>query len=366
MKYLKILLNRRSLDTLIFFVTSKCNFRCKTCFYWKSLNRPGDLELQEIDSFSRSLPHFNVLLLSGGEPFLRDDLPEIIRIFCAHNRIKVVSIPTTAYFSDRIASAVARILLLDPGLQVNVRLSLDGLQETHDAIRNFPGSFAHCIKTHEALRALAKKHPLLRIGVNTTVCMRTIDGLDRLSDFVTRQLGIDDHSMEIMRGDPSDPACGAITDTCAEAALNTMIRSLRHRAGEGGTGFKKRFRTLLSAYCYSIQRDTYCHRAHWPFNCYAGRTIAAVYPNGAVAPCELLEPVANLRDHGYDFMTIMRSAEWKNTLEAIARRGCFCTHRCFIDASVTHHLRTLLAVFSRAVVQGITPKAHKGKGHSEK
>ena len=53
------------LRTLIFFVTSRCNAKCRTCFYWQELNRQGDLSFAEIDKLTGTMPQFRELWLSG-------------------------------------------------------------------------------------------------------------------------------------------------------------------------------------------------------------------------------------------------------------------------------------------------------------
>ena len=67
---------------LIFFVTSKCNLLCRHCFYWEELNLPkNELSLDEIEKVARSLPNLLSLSLTGGEPYLRPDLPDIAAAF---------------------------------------------------------------------------------------------------------------------------------------------------------------------------------------------------------------------------------------------------------------------------------------------
>ena len=40
------------LNTLILFVTSRCNAKCRTCFYWQELNQSGDLSFEELDTLT--------------------------------------------------------------------------------------------------------------------------------------------------------------------------------------------------------------------------------------------------------------------------------------------------------------------------
>ena len=51
----------RRLKLVIFFVTSACNAKCRTCFYWEELNQRGDLTWNEIESLSRTMPRFTDL-----------------------------------------------------------------------------------------------------------------------------------------------------------------------------------------------------------------------------------------------------------------------------------------------------------------
>jgi len=68
--------------SLIFFVTSRCNLLCRHCFYWEELNKKkGELELPEIEKIAKSLPNLLTVSLTGGEPYLRPDLPEIASAF---------------------------------------------------------------------------------------------------------------------------------------------------------------------------------------------------------------------------------------------------------------------------------------------
>lgn len=55
----------RELDTLIFFVTSGCNAKCRTCFYWEKLNQTNGLTFDEIRRLSSTMPRFNIVVLDA-------------------------------------------------------------------------------------------------------------------------------------------------------------------------------------------------------------------------------------------------------------------------------------------------------------
>ena len=68
---------------LTLFVTSRCNIRCKMCFYWEPVENKSthEITLEEVDKISKSMPNFFWLLISGGEALVRKDLPEIVETF---------------------------------------------------------------------------------------------------------------------------------------------------------------------------------------------------------------------------------------------------------------------------------------------
>src|SRR5688572_4359535 len=98
------------IGTVILFVTSRCNAFCQTCFYHEQLNQPGDMTLEQIAKVSRTMPPITDLWLSGGEPTLRRDVPEIINMFVGNNGVNRVIIPTNGIIKSRVFEIVDRAL----------------------------------------------------------------------------------------------------------------------------------------------------------------------------------------------------------------------------------------------------------------
>src|SRR3954462_7869162 len=98
------------LGTLIFFVTSRCNAKCETCFYHEELNRPGDMSFEQIEKVSRTMPPITDLWLSGGEPTLRHDASEIIDLFVRNNGVERMIIPTNGLVKSRVYEIADRAL----------------------------------------------------------------------------------------------------------------------------------------------------------------------------------------------------------------------------------------------------------------
>ncbi|HEY4482331.1 MAG TPA: radical SAM protein, partial [Candidatus Brocadiaceae bacterium] len=91
---LKRIHNRKTPVTLTIFVTSRCNAFCNHCFYWKELNNgKDDISISNLEKLANNLNGLRQILLTGGEPFLRNELAEISKIF--HRKgVRAITIPT--------------------------------------------------------------------------------------------------------------------------------------------------------------------------------------------------------------------------------------------------------------------------------
>src|SRR4030095_1729636 len=131
----------KRLGTVILFVTSRCNAFCQTCFYHEELNRPGDMTFAQIEKLSRTMPAITDLWLSGGEPTLRRDVPDIIDLFVKNNGVERIIIPTNGLIKSRVFDIVDSALGHNTSIDLYLNVALDGYGETHDRIRGVPGNW---------------------------------------------------------------------------------------------------------------------------------------------------------------------------------------------------------------------------------
>src|SRR5579871_4455800 len=121
---LKDRVRRREFNSLFLFVTSRCNSLCRTCFYFDKLNSTDDLKTAEIERIAATAPPFRKLWLSGSEPFLREDLAEIVSLFVARNGVRNVNLPTNGLLPEKIFRIVDRMLELSPEVTIDLNFSL--------------------------------------------------------------------------------------------------------------------------------------------------------------------------------------------------------------------------------------------------
>ncbi|MFN2452964.1 MAG: radical SAM/SPASM domain-containing protein [Pyrinomonadaceae bacterium] len=342
----------RRLGTLILFVTSRCNAFCKTCFYHAELNQPGDLTFAQIEKISRTMPPITDLWLSGGEPTLRRDVPEIIDAFVANNKVRRVIIPTNGLIKSRVYEIVDRALDSHPEIELYLNSALDGYGATHDMIRGVPGNWE---KTLDCIRAL---YPLktryadrFRLNVNTVVCAENYTEIEKLSEFLWNDFALDGHYFNLVRGETKAGDEIKRVPPNVLPSLYAYAAQLTKRYGDrmfAGDDASKRFVKNV-AYVgaitthYRTQHANFVAPSAWPFPCTAGETTAVIDYNGDVRACELREKFATLADYDYDFSKLWNAEERRMELSAIDEgRACWCTHVCFIHDSMRHSRRALL------------------------
>ena len=104
---------------MIFFVTARCNAACKMCFYKENMDNnltKEELSVAEYEKISARIEYINVLGISGGEPFLRQDLAEILKVFYRNCRPLVVDLPTNAYLTEQVLRQVEETARACPGM----------------------------------------------------------------------------------------------------------------------------------------------------------------------------------------------------------------------------------------------------------
>ena len=169
-------------------VCDRCNARCIMCSRWqKDVEREISVEkIREVFA-SGLFSKVEDVNLHGGEPTLRQDLAEICSIIqdsCP--RMKRLWISTNGFGTKRVEKRIQEILgVLDfsriGALEINV--SVDGIDETHDTIRGIKGGFKQCIETIRALKRLAKDNPI-RMSIGTVIQplnLHQIDDIEQLA-----------------------------------------------------------------------------------------------------------------------------------------------------------------------------------------
>ncbi|HEY74299.1 MAG: radical SAM protein [Chloroflexi bacterium] len=306
-------------------LTYHCNSRCATCNVWRK-----EVEELTVDEWERSLrslgraPHW--ITVSGGEPLLRDDAVEIMRLACEHCRPAIINIPTNGLLPKRIARAVGEVAAACPRTSFVVNLSLDGWGEDHDRIRGVPGNFERALETYHRLRTL--KAPNLTLGVHTVISRFNAHRVPALYTRVQEELAPDSYITEIAEErvelGTMDADIAPSLEVYKDAIEQVMTRmSHPSQARHPPSGLGRVTRAFRRRYYRLVQQWLQERRQVIP--CYAGWASAQISPEGDVwFCCVRAESVGNLREAGYDFGRVWWGERAQSLREDVRAGRCDC------------------------------------------
>lgn len=150
------------------------------CDIWKN-DIKDEFKPEDLRALPSSLKGINI---TGGEPFLREDLPEIIRVIkevCPKAR---VVISTNGFMPERIKRLMPEVIKIDP--KAAVRVSIDGIGSAHDSVRGIPEGFKKCMESVEILKSSGVKD----LGIAITLMGGNIDELPEVY-FLSKGLGVE-------------------------------------------------------------------------------------------------------------------------------------------------------------------------------
>jgi len=342
-RYISSIAWKRRPIHLTFFVTRRCNARCPYCFYLRSDDTPAvsapELSLEEIDRISSSLGSLLWLAFSGGEIFLRDDLLEIARTFYRNNKPAIMLFPTNGLLPGLILERIESIVRSCPESVIALKLSLDGLGEAHDALRNAPGSFDKTLQTYRATAGLIDRHPNFELGVNTVFCSENQEAMGGIIDYVRELEFIKTHTISLIRGNISDKQYVSVDADKYLAAVRKLEKNLQE-----GKSSVYRFRGARIKAAQDVLQRRLIHRTMLErkriIPCYAGRLNLVLSEAGEVFPCELrTESFGNLRDFNYNMKEVVRTEGARRVNESIKNNGCCCTHECYFMTNILFNPR---------------------------
>jgi len=342
LKFSKNVLYKRNAMPLyfVFFVTDHCVARCKHCLLGEQHGSTEELTLDEIAKFSKTMSPILFLLITGGDPFLRDDLFEIIEIFYKNNKVANLGIPTNGYTTGKVVEVMERVLKKCPDMDTAIDISIDGIGEEHDEIRGVPGLFEKAVWTYHELEKLEEKYPNFNLNVAVTVSKFNQDKLLELYDYLKNELKVKTINQLLTRGEPRVPEAGEVDmkkydEFCTILERDTRLSEL---PGYGGYPFSDFVNSMKNIRQKIISEVVSEKKRKIP--CYAGKLSCVMFSKGDVYPCELLpESIGNIRKYNYDFKDLWRSEGAEKVRRMIDSNACYCTYECFLTHAILFNIK---------------------------
>lgn len=348
------------ISKLFFFVTSRCNARCSFCFNlenvegWKE-RQPHELTLDEVRKIAGKFGRLPYLTLSGGEPFIRRDLPDLVEAFHRESKTQWVTIPSNGGLTRETVDSTLAILQRCPGIFLTVQISIDSMAEEHDRSRKLKDGFKKLTETLIELSRFRRHYPHLRVQIATCYGEFNRHRLEELIRYCRENFEFDQQMFYLLRDANRRVTRG--NDRFVPDYLDLVFRNgdrewATHRRSLWG----RAVRALQAANYLDIaeitRNDTYLRP------CHATQKFATLYDDGAITPCEVLEKVklGNVREFDFDYYALKRAravADYHR--DKIVGEKCSCDWACGAAVNILYDPRTLPRVVGMLVNPGKGP-----------
>ncbi len=341
----------KSFNRIYFFVTNRCNFACSWCLDGKrpetntGATANEELSIEEIERITTTSKNkIPYMVLTGGEPFLRNDIYKIVLAFYKNSATRFMTINTNGSFPEKLHEHLEKILILCPELNINLQLTVSETKNLHDQIRA-RGSYDSLIESKEKVKALQKNYPNLIFTISTQIESEKIERFPDVIKAVKEDFGPDEHFISLIRQSPD-----LITKPVGK--LELMENYVLHLFEL----YSKKRNVLQSLYNFVIlhavlEINNIRLGTARLYSCAAGKKFISLYENGNILPCENRQDLVsgNIRNFNYD----LSSPAFLENLHAKylqqKSENCQCDWGC----AVSQNLVTDPAFMSKAVIKSI-------------
>jgi MoaA/NifB/PqqE/SkfB family radical SAM enzyme len=322
------------------------------CNRWqKEINKEISLDkIQDVFS-SRLFSKVEDVNLHGGEPTLRNDLADICRVIqdsCP--KLERIWISTNGFGPRRIEKRIKEILnvlnfhKLD-FLEINV--SVDGIEETHDKIRGVKGGFRQCLSTIRILKNLTKNEPV-KVSIGTVIQPLNIMQIDEIKKLAQ------DLEVPIMFQPLMFDEFFNLTDN-SDLVFNEKSKKILKGLIE------KKFTneiTSTSFYWHDYVSMMDGERRKSP--CAFDRYVFSLYPTGEVLPCSQKKWImfGNVYDNHVD--EIWFSEKAKEVRKRMKKEVCpTCSAYCGVEFSLQKEFFIYLRFYFKKKIHDLSRRCQK-------
>ncbi|MHC4849663.1 MAG: radical SAM protein [Planctomycetota bacterium] len=318
---------------LTLILNGNCPTRCSFCSIWKTPS-PDEMTPDEWEQVFAGAPRTTWANLSGGEIFLRSDLPAIVDALVRRMPdLYLVDFPTTGWHPQRVIDVCRQ--LVDGGVRkVLVTVSLDGPPELHDRLRGREGAHERACAAMRALREASL--PRVRAFFGMTLLPENHDQVEQTKRAAKALVpGLDDEQFHFNIGMESGHYYrneGAGTKP-PKAVLDVLASE--ERAGYDPVSLLER--------AYQSRVEEFLRTGRSPVPCTAVRASVFVDAQGTVYPCSIYSrPLGSLREHDYSLRNVLGLAEATAARQAVIDDACpGCWTPCEAYQSLfAHYLRS--------------------------
>ncbi|MEW6076907.1 MAG: glycosyltransferase [Thermodesulfobacteriota bacterium] len=319
----------RRLFKIYVFVTNRCNRRCEFCFYRNKLARQSDRDLSLPDDYkkiSSNLPAIPYLTITGGEPFLRNDLDQIALLFYRKNRTRFIVIPTNGTLPSITEEILERLLIDAPRLNLTVQVSLNGLEKFFLDNTDCPDSEL-ILDTWHRLGRLQKRFKRVRRHLSLVITSDNSAMIKDLARQIPLRLGPDHFFITPQRSGPNKVELPHIS-------LQEFISVLQNDApSEQVNLFNWIFKIVYERVRREFIKVYQLRKMSSP--CLSGKKFIVIDPAGQIQFCELIDDkVGSILNNNWT--SLQKTSDYQKTINKIYLKECVCTWGCAIVSNTIH------------------------------
>lgn len=320
-------------------VTYRCNLRCGMCNIWKRQDRAHELSTAEADRFFAAAGKFSWVGLTGGEPFLREDLGEIAdRIVLRTPTLKAIHVNTNGQCGERALRFAERFRERHRRIRLIVTVSIDGPPAVHDRIRGREGAWQRAAAAFADL----KKIKGVKAQIGYTISPDNI-GCYSATIASLREgwpdLDPDDINVNVFQRSPvyyDNRGMGTLPAEDAAGEIDAILQ-----ADPGGFSLNNLLRRTYLVYYKGFLRT-----GKAPLQCQAFSASCFLDPEGNLYPCVMYNRrFVNVREESDRLETLWTNAEGRKIRKECASQQCpSCWSPCDAFSSIAGSLhRSLFA-----------------------
>ncbi len=317
----------------IFWVTNRCNSKCVMCGIWKRKEKE-DMNIErfnEIFSKSKILKNLNTITITGGEPFLRDDLDKFIEVITKHSKPIQIRFSTNGFLTENILKFMEHALKKYKSNKFSIKISMDGVGKEHDKMRGIPGAFDKVLQTIKELSKLKEKYKKrLGLGLSYTATSNNLEEIHKVKDLAL-QHGWEFFYKPYMKAKLLDNLENlddelSIKPTQIDKVIQfnkSLFKTIKKQKILDRI-INKQYYKLLTKYIKNPRKL---------IKCYAGTASFNIMPTGEVMPClNLNMSMGNINEK--DFDEIWFSKEAKKIRNFTKKSNCYCMNYCNTALSI--------------------------------
>lgn len=324
-RFLKSLILKEPIFT-IFRVTDRCNLTCRMCSVWRHGDKKRELTLGQIEELARILDKLNISIvtLGGGEPFMREDLADIVKIFSRRFSVRMQTNSTLAT-EEKIRK------LVEAGLG-GVTISLDTLNpKKQDYICNLKDTWYKTLEKMVLFSRLMPRRGSLLLA-NAVVSKMNIHELPQLAIFMNK-LGYSAVFLPVLLSEKQGHNY-TFRDYAPEMAFTKEDHPLIERIYGELIAMKRKGYDITNSFSFLKESAIFLKR-NYRWKCDAARLYFHIDSDGSFLPCTELISEYSFFDKG--FVEKFHSDEFRNKMQEKINACPGCMQPCQVEISKIMH-----------------------------